>query len=128
MHQDTHSFSDLLDIDIGQQLVVELELESHGHVEYRCRINGHLVLDATSVWYFNLLSPLHLHVLVTDVAPDSALEIKRLAVNGLEVLPKYQHLAKPSTAWINCTGAWDMNVPGPFYTWFHGISGQGWVA
>lgn len=128
MHQDTLTFSDLLDIDTSDQLVVELGLTHHGHVEYRCRINGHLILDTDTVWRFDLQSTVHLHVLVTDVDPGSALEISKLTVNGLEVLPKYQHMAQPAGVWINQIGAWDLHIPGPFYTWYHEISGQGWIA
>jgi hypothetical protein len=57
-----------------------------------------------------------------------AVEIKLLSINGQEVLPKYQHLATPQTAWIDQPGTWEFDIHGPFYPWFHTISGQGWVA
>jgi len=128
MHQDTLTFSEVLDIDTRDLLTAELELATHGTIEYRCRINGHLVLDSTTLWQFDLLSPIHVHVLITHVSAESALEVRRLNINGLEVLPRYQHLASPPRVWLNQSGVWDLHIASPFYGWYHEISGQGWVA
>ena len=38
-------------------------------------------------------------------------------VDGIEILPKYRHLAEENTLKIN----------EPFYCWYHRISGQGWL-
>ena len=38
-------------------------------------------------------------------------------VDGIEILPRYQHLAQDNTLTIN----------EPFYAWYHQISGQGWL-
>lgn len=38
-------------------------------------------------------------------------------VDGIEILPRYQHLAQDNVLIIN----------EPFYTWYHRISGQGWL-
>lgn len=127
MLQDTPTFSQALDIDTTKALEVRVELRNHGNIEYRFRINGHLVLDPSSIWYFDLFSPIHLHCLVTR-ATNSALEIVNFSVNHIVILPKYQHLARPACAWIDQEGVWDFHMPGPFYPWFHEISGQGWVA
>ncbi len=127
MLPDTKNFSTALDIDTARGLEVQLELRNHGNIEYRFRINGHLVLDPESVWSFDLQSPIHLHCLIS-AANGSALEIVRFTVNGLEVLPLYQHLARPGRVWLDQEGVWDLNIPKPFYTWYHEISGQGWVA
>ena len=40
-----------------------------------------------------------------------------VTVDGIEVLPKYKHLAQDGWLKIN----------EPFYCWYHGISGQGWL-
>ncbi len=127
MLQDTETFYTALDIDTTQGLAVDLGLRNHGNIEYRFRINGHLVLDPDSTWYFDLLSPIHLHCLVSETN-GAALEIVKFTVNGLEVLPRYQHLAEPGRVWLDQPGIWDFHVPKPFYPWFHEISGQGWVA
>ncbi len=127
MLQDTENFFTALDIDTAQGLAVDLELRSHGDIEYRFRINGHLVLDAKTQWYFDLLSPVHLHCLI-PATNSGALEIVNFSINGNQILPLYQHLAQPGQAWLDQPGVWDLHVPKPFYPWFHEISGQGWVA
>lgn len=38
-------------------------------------------------------------------------------VDGIEILPRYQYLAQDNALKIN----------EPFYTWYHQISGQGWL-
>jgi hypothetical protein len=127
MHQDIQTFSEALDIKTDR-LQVELELETHGHIEYRMRLNGHLILDDVTHLTLDLLSSINLTCRVTHINNGGALEIKKLRVNGHEVLPKYQHLAVPSTAWIDEVCVWELHTDRPFYPWFHEISGQGWVA
>lgn len=127
MHQDIKTFSEVLDIKTQDQLQVQLVIAVHGDIHYRMRLNGHLISDADTVYALDLFSPINLKCTVID-ANDGAVEIKLLSVNGIEVLPKYQHLANPQTAWIDCAGTWEFNVHSSFYPWFHAISGQGWVA
>jgi hypothetical protein len=38
-------------------------------------------------------------------------------INGYEILPKYCHLARDGI----------LTIPGPFYSWLHEHSGQGWL-
>jgi hypothetical protein len=40
-----------------------------------------------------------------------------VTVDGIEILPKYQYLA------VNGK----LNIPVPFYQWYHQVSGQGWL-
>jgi hypothetical protein len=40
-----------------------------------------------------------------------------VTVDGIEILPKYRHLADLGVLFI----------PEPFYRWYHRISGQGWL-
>jgi hypothetical protein len=91
------------------------------------RLNGHLIAETDTIHTFDLLSSVHLKCRIID-ANGGAVEIKLLSVNGTEVLPRYQHLAQPPTAWIDQTGTWQFDIPSSFYPWFHRISGQGWVA
>jgi hypothetical protein len=128
MHQDIRTFSEALDIKTADKLQVELEVEAHGHVEYRMRLNGHLILDPVTCLTLDLLSPVSLTCRVTHIQNGGALEIKKFNINGQEVLPKYQHLASPKTAWLDQIGMWEFHTDRPFYPWFHAISGQGWVA
>jgi hypothetical protein len=127
MHQDIRTFSDILDINTCDRLQVRLVIVPHGSIHYRLRLNGHLISEADTTHTFDLLSSVHLKCRVFE--PNSgAVEIKLLSINGQEVLPRYQHLATPPTAWIDQTGTWQFDIHGPFYPWFHKISGQGWIA
>ena len=40
-----------------------------------------------------------------------------VTVDGIEILPKYQHLA------VNGK----LTITEPFYRWYHRVSGQGWL-
>lgn len=127
MHQDIRTFSEVLDINTQDRLQVRLVIVTHGNIHYRMRLNGHLISDLDSTHTFDLLSSINLRCLVIE-PNDGAVEIKLLSINGQEVLPKYQHLANPQTAWIDQPGTWEFNIHSSFYPWFHAISGQGWVA
>lgn len=127
MHQDIKTFSEVLDIKTQDQLQVRLIVVPHGAIHYRMRLNGHIIADLDTTYTIDLFSSINLKCTVFD-ANNGAVEIKLLAVNGIEVLPKYQHLAHPQTAWINCNGVWEFGVHESFYPWFHRISGQGWIA
>jgi hypothetical protein len=127
MHQDIRTFSEVLDIDTRDQLQVRLVIVPHGNIHYRLRLNGHLIFDLDTTHTFDLLSSIHLKCTVFE-PNGGAVEIKLLSVNGTEVLPKYQHLARSPTAWIDQTGKWEFTTHDEFYPWFHAISGQGWVA
>jgi hypothetical protein len=127
MHPDIKTFSDILDIDTADRLQVRLIVETHGTIHYRMRLNGHLISDPDTVYALSLFSPIKLTCTVID-ACGGAVEIKQLSVNGHEILPKYQHLARAPTAWIDQTGAWEFHMVDTFYPWYHKISGQGSIA
>jgi len=127
MHRDIKTFSNVLDISTQDQLQVRLVVVPHGNIHYRIRINGHVVTDLDTTYTIDLFSTITVKCTVID-ANNGAVEIKLLDVNGTEVLPKYQHLANPATAWIDQNGVWEFSIREPFYPWFHRISGQGWIA
>lgn len=127
MHQDIKTFYEVLDINTADQLQVRLVIIPHGDVHYCMRLNGHLISDLDSTYTLDLFSPVSLNCRVIN-ANGGAVEIYLLEINGIEVLPKYQHLAQPQTAWFDQTGTWEFTIHEHFYPWFHTISGQGWVA
>ena len=122
-----NNFSDITDINPDQQLRVRLDIVTHGSVHYRLRLNGHFILDNTTELYLNLFAPIHLQCTIIDAVGDSALEIKNLSVNNLEVLPRYMHWASEPTLWLT-KNEWLFSVREPFYPWYHKISGQGFIA
>jgi len=126
-----NNFSDITAIDTADQLLVRLRIVGHGKPYSHCRINamdlytgaGENLFD----FKFDLLEPVSIGVEI--VAPcRGALEIVEFSVNGLEVLPRYLHLASTPTTWIDQPGLWYFVMPGPFYPWYHEITGQGFIA
>ena len=72
-----------------------------------------------------LTDPIVLSVQVYRHHPDAV--ILSLAIDGYEIVPKYQHLATPPTDYIDFNRIWSLNIPN-FYPWYHNITGQGWIA
>jgi hypothetical protein len=78
---------------------------------------------------FDLLEPVELCVELTDFDEGtSAVEIEYFGINGLEVLPRYHHLSSSGGSYIDQLGTWRFQIAPRFYPWYHGISGQGWIA
>lgn len=113
------NFLDITAIDISNQLEVEIELVEHNNPTYSFTVNN---LPVQPKMYFGLLDNLNFCCNINN----GAVEVAKLVVNGHEVLPIYQHLAEPATNWI--TNNWKLNISGPFYLWYHQMTGQGWIA
>lgn len=123
-----NNFSDITAIDIAGKLKVKLIIAKHGPVHYRMRLNGHLIMDTVTEIDLNLLAPIKLHSnIIESNNGHNAVEIVTLSVNGIEILPRYLHLASSPTVWLN-QGKWTFAVMEPFYPWYHVISGQGFIA
>jgi hypothetical protein len=113
------NFSDITVININDQLEVEIELIEHNTPDFTFTVNG---APYQSKMYFGLLDEICFDCKITT----GAVEVARITVNGNEILPKYQHFADPATNWI--TVDWEFTMLGPFYPWYHEITGQGWIA
>jgi hypothetical protein len=113
------NFSEVTAIDTANQLMVSIELIEHDNPVYSFTVNGIPVTDTITL---DLLSPIHFKCTVQSGAVD----IAKIRINGYEVMPLYQHVANPTTSWV--TGAWELQIQQPFYTWYHTITGQGWTA
>ena len=129
MHQTMKTFSDITAINTADQLRVKLEVVGHLSAKFRMRINGHLVMDPVTEIKLDLFAPIHIKCLTTNLPyPGSAVEVVSLTVNGLSVLPNYMIEAVPPTLWLNTLDNWEYRIDGPFYQWYHHISGQGFIA
>lgn len=73
----------------------------------------------------SLTDPLNISINVIRQHPDAI--IVNITVDGLPVIPLYQHYAQPPTDYIDTTGEWILSIPN-FYPWYHEITGQGWIA
>ena len=129
MHPTMNSFSDITAIDIAEKLTVDVQLKSHGHCTYTAYLNNQRLNYCATRINFDLFDTVNLTIELLDFDEGSSgVEIQMLKINGLEVLPKYQHLATGSTNYIDKLGIWSMHIPAAFYTWYHEISGQGFIA
>lgn len=115
------NFYEITVIDIDNQLEVEVKLIEHDNPEYTFSVND-LPVVSSMRFAFCLLTELQFCCKIIN----GAVEVARITINGKEVLPMYQHLARPATNWI--TEDWEFTVPAPFYAWYHEITGQGWIA
>ncbi len=129
MHQDIKNFSDLTGIDTQRKLVVDLCLQKHGYTKSLVKLNGFVVNVDKITFEIDLFDPINLEIELFEFTEGSSgIEIQALTVNGLEVMPKFQHLASSPTNYIDKLGKWYLEIPAPFYVWYHQISGQGWIA
>jgi hypothetical protein len=49
-----------------------------------------------------------------------------LTIDGLEILPLYQFHACPPTCYLDTNSIWRFEIDN-VYTWYHNVSGQGWI-
>lgn len=113
------NFYEVMDFDTRDKLIVSVNLIKHDNPKYTFTINDHPVNHTAK---FDLLEPLTFYCSVTN----GVIEVAKITINGNEVMPIYLHLADPKTNWI--TSNWTFTIPGPFYPWYHEITGQGWIA
>lgn len=119
------NFSELLDTDSALAVVIRLKI--HGQVDYCAKLNQHRLID-NNKFSINLHSPLEFSIQLKNFNEGtSGIEIIEFSVDGLEVLPLYQHMADPPTHYIDQLGTWCLTIPAPFHQWYHTVSGQGWI-
>ena len=123
MLQTTQTFSDITAIDTSLQLVVELELKTYD-AEYTAQLNGVSIVAPSTRFLFDLFSPINFSIELTS----GRLEIAKLIINDLEVLPLYLNQAIPQTSFLDKPTNWQFRIDQPFYQWYHTISGQGFIA
>lgn len=129
MPQDIQTFSDVTAIDTRNQLQVELHIRRHGRTVGDITLNGTKIHWTQYIGYWDLFAPVDLQVDLHEFDEGtSGVEIEYFGINGIEILPKYQHLADKGVCYIDKLGVWTMKVPANFYAWYHAISGQGFIA
>jgi hypothetical protein len=121
------NFLDLLDINTSELLNVSVEITEHGYVKYLARLNDTSIETLQYHTTLDLFAPITLNVNLLEFNEGSSGVEVKLYINGLEVLPLYQHLASTSNNYIDKTGKWEFTIPTSFYNWYHTVSGQGWL-
>lgn len=119
------NFSELL--DTNSELSVSIDLRIHGRVEYHASLNKCVFADKITT-QLRLKTDINFVIQLQDFNEGtSGIEVVEFSINGLEILPRYQHLATPPTNYIDKIGIWRIAIPAPFYSWYHNVTGQGWL-
>ena len=115
------TFYDITTIDTKNQLKIQVVLKEHNNPLYLFTVNKIPVITQATIC-LDLLESVNFYCEVQN----GAIEIEKIIINDKLILPLYLHLACPKTSWI--TKNWCFEIVGPFYPWYHSISGQGWTA
>lgn len=125
------NFYDAITTRSDLKLKVILELESVGVCPCQLKINnqlefyGDLVGKNMFIKHLNLTEPINIQITLNREHPQ-AIKINKLTVDGFEILPIYQQFANPPTNYLDFTGIWTFQINN-FYSWYHEVTGQGWI-
>ena len=137
------TYSDLQAIDTRLRLHVELEpvgtpnvrISINDVVDDYPRLSTSIILD----YHVDLLDLFSVDVELLNkhytTEYETAVIIRRLSVDNIELIPKYDYLAEyindhdnnNPTSYLGFNGKWSLTFDRPFYHWLHEHSGQGWL-
>jgi hypothetical protein len=137
------NYSDLRAID--KLIPVSICLEPVGQPEIDIIVNN-TVIDyrpitnsVTVTEFVDLLSPINISVVLSNKIYteeyETAVIIKRLSVDNIDLTPAYDYLANYQndhsnnnpTNYLGFNGKWTLTIDRPFYQWLHQVQGQGWL-
>lgn len=137
------TYSDLQDIETRLNLVVELE--PVGTPTATVIINNKkydypvLTTPITINEYLPLIDLININIMLSDkqytTEYETAVVIRRLSIDNIELIPKYDYLAEyindhnnnNPTSYLGFNGKWTLTVDRPFYQWLHQANSQGWL-
>ena len=137
------TYSDLQAIDTRLRLHVELEpigtpditVTVNDIVDDYCGLSDNIILD----YHIDLLDLFAVNIELRNktysLDNETAVIIRRLSVDNIELIPRYGYLAeyvndhdfKNPTNYLGFNGKWTLTINRPFYHWLHEHSGQGWL-
>ena len=136
------TYSDLQAID--SELHCHLELEPVGTPEVAVIINdvyggGKLFKSVVFDVKIDLLKPFTIEIELKNktysMDYETAVVIKQLQIDGIDLVPKFDYLAtyrndndnNDPTSYLGFNGKWTLTFDRPFYHWLHEHTGQGWL-
>jgi hypothetical protein len=137
------TYSDLQAIDT--RLRLQVELEPVGTPDVTITINGFknhypgLSNNINLYYYIDLLDLFSVNIELSNkhytTEYETAVIIRRLSVDNIELIPQYDYLAEyvndhdnnNPTSYLGFNGKWTLTFDRPFYHWLHLHSGQGWL-
>jgi len=109
-------------------------LTPHDSIDYP-ELSATIVLD----YKFSVLTPYNISVELYNkhytTEYETAIIIKRLSVDNIDLIPKYDYLANyrndhnnhNPTSYLGFNGKWTLTFDRPFYQWLHQAQNQGWL-
>lgn len=113
------------------KLDVQITLRPTGTVPCEVKINDNIIYKNTLTknivvpFSVPLTDPVNISVQIQRTHLDTV-EIT-LDIDDYEILPLYQEALGIKSCYLDSNSVWSINIPN-FYTWLHGVSGQGWIA
>ena len=138
-----NNYSDLQDIDTRLNLVIELEpvgsptatiIINNQQYDYP-QLTSPIIIDE----YLPLMALINIDIILSDkhytTEYETAVIIRRLSIDNIELIPEYDYLANyindhnntNPTSYLGFNGKWTLTFDRPFYHWLHRHSGQGWL-
>jgi hypothetical protein len=137
------TYSDLQAIDTRLRLHVELKpvgtpdvrISINDVVDDYPKLSNNIILD----YHVDLLDLFSVNIELLNkhytTEYETAVIIRRLSVDNIELIPQYDYLAKyvndhdnnNPTSYLGFNGKWTLTFDRPFYHWLHEHSGQGWL-
>lgn len=135
------TYSEVTDINPYSLLQVELQpvglpniriFTPHDIIDYP-RLSAPIIMD----YQVNILEPysisLELYNKTYTTEYETAVIIRRLSIDNIDIIPKYDYLAEyindhnnnSPTSYLGFNGKWTLTFDSPFYHWLHEHSGQG---
>lgn len=127
MSLDIKTFSETLAIKLPLKVSITVKVHGlvHGHVEF----NGMRCSEGVNKFEVGIRDRLELVSIIDQFEEGtSAIEIKDFTVNGYNIIPTYQHYSNTGNGYHDFIGKWEFRIPTSFYSWYHKVSGQGWIA
>ena len=137
------NYSDLQDIDTRLNLVIELApvgkptatvIINDKQYDYPQLLNPIIINE-----YLPLMGLINIDIILSNkhytLEYETAVIIKRLSIDNIDLIPNYDYLAKyvndhdnhNPTSYLGFNGKWTLTFDRPFYHWLHKHSGQGWL-
>jgi hypothetical protein len=137
------TYSDLQAIDTRLHLHIELEpvgipditVSVNDIVDNYPALSNNIMLD----YHIDLLDLFFVNIELYNkhytTEYETAVIIKRLSVDNIDIIPMYCHLAdyqndhnnSNPTTYLGFNGKWTLTIDCPFYQWLHQAQGQGWL-
>ena len=137
------NYSDLQ--DISRLIPVSICIEPVGQPCVDIIINDNVVdyrplnNSVTYTEFVDLLTTISISVLLSKKTYtqeyETAVIIKKLSVDNIDLIPNYDYLAdyqndhnnNNPTSYVGFNGKWTLTIDRPFYQWLHQVQGHGWL-